>query len=319
MVNFSILTTFNNLEGFVMNTKKIVILISVLAVILVLVFTSFSIVGPTERGIKVTLGVADEEILGPGLKFKTPFFQKVQKYDLTPIQYASAFNSVTDAAITLDKQSILVNFELFWRYDESKLYNVATRYKTRESLYQPISTSLKGIIKDCVGKKSINEITANQSQLTNEVMERLVNEISYLPILVDKFTITNIDWSAEYDRQIEETAKLSQQVEQAKQQALIVEAEAQKQVKEAQARLEAEKLNAEAEIAKAEGEAKAKKIRADADAYEAQKIAENQAAYSKQWQYEIDLEKAKRWNGKEVPDAAYIVPGTGAVVPLKAN
>lgn len=302
-----------------MNTKKIIILISVLAVILVLVFTSFSIVGPTERGIKVTLGVADEEILGPGLKFKAPFFQKVQKYDLTPIQYASAFNSVTDAAITLDKQSILVNFELFWRYDESKLYNVATRYKTRESLYQPISTSLKGIIKDCVGKKSINEITANQSQLTNEVMERLVNEISYLPILVDKFTITNIDWSAEYDKQIEETAKLSQQVEQAKQQALIVEAEAQKQVKEAQARLEAEKLNAEAEIAKAEGEAKAKKIRADADAYEAQKIAENQAAYSKQWQYEIDLEKAKRWNGKEVPDAAYIVPGTGAVVPLKAN
>lgn len=302
-----------------MNTKKIIILVSVLAVVLVLVFTSFSIVGPTERGIKVTLGVADEEILGPGLKFKAPFFQKVQKYDLTPIQYASAFNSVTDAAITLDKQSILVNFELFWRYDESKLYNVATRYKTRESLYQPISTSLKGIIKDCVGKKSINEITANQSQLTNEVMERLVNEISYLPILVDKFTITNIDWSAEYDKQIEETAKLSQQVEQAKQQALIVEAEAQKQVKEAQARLEAEKLNAEAEIAKAEGEATAKKIRADADAYEAQKIAENQAAYSKQWQYEIDLEKAKRWNGKEVPDAAYIVPGTGAVVPLKAN
>ena len=283
-----------------MNAKKIIILVSVLAVILVLVLTSFSIVGPTERGIKVTLGVADEEILGPGLKFKAPFFQKVQKYDLTPIQYASAFNSVTDAAITLDKQSILVNFELFWRYDESKLYNVATRYKTRESLYQPISTSLKGIIKDCVGKKSINEI-------------------SYLPILVDKFTITNIDWSAEYDKQIEETAKLSQQVEQAKQQALIVEAEAQKQVKEAQARLEAEKLNAEAEIAKAEGEATAKKIRADADAYEAQKIAENQAAYSKQWQYEIDLEKAKRWNGKEVPDAAYIVPGTGAVVPLKAN
>jgi membrane protease subunit HflC len=243
-----------------MNAKKIIILVSVLAVILVLVFTSFSIVGPTERGIKVTLGVADEEVLGPGLKFKTPFFQKVQKYDLTPIQYASAFNSVTDAAITLDKQSILVNFELFWRYDESKLYNVATRYKTRESLYQPISTSLKGIIKDCVGKKSINEITANQSQLTTEVIERLVEDISYLPIIVDKFTITNIDWSAEYDRQIEETAKLSQQVEQAKQQALIVEAEAQKQVKEAQARLEAEKLNAEAEIAKAEGEAKAKKF-----------------------------------------------------------
>ena len=50
-----------------------------------------------------------------------------------------------------------------------------------------------------------------------------------------------------------------------------------------------------------------------------EKIAQNQAAYSKQWQYEIDLEKAKRWNGKEVPDAAYIVPGTGAVIPLKTE
>ena len=299
-----------------MRNESFVTFIIVAIIVLVLIFSAFSIVGPTERGIKVTLGVADEEVLGPGLKIKAPFFQKIQKYDLTPIQYQSSFSSVSDAAITLDKQSILVNFELFWRYDESKLYNVATRYKSKESLYQPISTSLKGIIKDCVGKKSINEITANQSQLTNEVRERLVDEIAYLPIIVDKFTITNIDWSEEYDRQIEETAKLSQQVEQAKQQALIVEAQAQKQVKEAQARLEAEKLNAEAEIAKAEGEAKAKKIRADADAYEAQKIAENQAAYSKQWQYEIDLEKAKRWNGKEVPDAAYIVPGSGAVVPL---
>ena len=299
-----------------MRKEGFVTFIVVAIIVLVVIFSAFSIVGPTERGIKVTLGVADEEVLGPGLKIKAPFFQKIQKYDLTPIQYQSSFSSVSDAAITLDKQSILVNFELFWRYDESKLYNVATRYKSKESLYQPISTSLKGIIKDCVGKKSINEITANQSQLTNEVRERLVDEIAYLPIIVDKFTITNIDWSEEYDRQIEETAKLSQQVEQAKQQALIVEAQAQKQVKEAQARLEAEKLNAEAEIAKAEGEAKAKKIRADADAYEAQKIAENQAAYSKQWQYEIDLEKAKRWNGKEVPDAAYIVPGSGAVVPL---
>ena len=30
----------------------------------------------------------------------------------------------------------------------------------------------------------------------------------------------------------------------------------------------------------------------------------------------INLERAKRWNGKEVPDSAYVVPGTGAVVPL---
>ena len=296
--------------------EKLIIAGVAVFLLLLVGVNSCSVVGPTERGIRVTLGVANENVMQPGLTFKAPFFQKVQKYDLTPIQYESAFNNVADAAITSDKQSILVNFELFWKYDETKLYEVATRYKTKESLYQPISTSLKGIIKDVVGKMSIDAIVADQGNLTRQVKERLIEETAYLPILIDKFTITNIDWSAEYDKQIEETAKLRQQVEQAKQQALFIEAQAQKQVKEAQARLEAEKLNAEAEIAKADGEAKAKKIKADADAYEAQKIAANQAAYAKQWQYEIDLEKAKRWNGKEVPDAAYIVPGTGAVVPL---
>lgn len=299
--------------------KKWIITGIVAVFAIVIIINSFSIVGPTERGVKVSLGVASEDVLNSGLKVKLPFVQKIEKYDLTPIQYKSAFKSVSDAAVTSDKQSILVNFELFWKYDEAKLYTVATKYSSKEALYQPISTSLKGIIKNIVGKLSINEIIADQGGLTNQVKEALIQDTAYLPIIIDKFTITNIDWSEEYDKQIEQTALLAQQVEQAKQQALIVEAQAQKQVKEAEAKLQAEKLNAEAEIAKAEGEASAKKIRADADAYEAQKIAQNQAAYQKQWQYEIDLEKAKRWNGKEVPDAAYIVPGTGAVIPLKTE
>lgn len=306
-----------NFEG--KKLKKWIITGVVAIFTIVIMINSFSIIGPTERGVKVSLGVANEDVLKSGLKVKIPFVQKIETYDLTPIQYKSAFKSVSDAAVTSDKQSILVNFELFWKYDEDKLYTVATKYSSKEALYQPISTSLKGIIKNVVGKLSINEIIANQGGLTNQVKEALVQDTAYLPIIIDKFTITNIDWSEEYDKQIEQTALLAQQVEQAKQQALIVEAQAQKQVKEAEAKLQAEKLNAEAEIAKAEGEASAKKIRADADAYEAQKIAQNQAAYQKQWQYEIDLEKAKRWNGKEVPDAAYIVPGTGAVIPLKTE
>lgn len=297
--------------------KKIIYASLIAVCFFVVIFNSFSVIGPTERGIKVTMGVADEDVIEPGMVFKTPFVQKIQKYDLTPIPYKSAFDTISDGAVTLDKQTILVDFELFWRYDESKLYEIATRYKTRESLYQPISTSLKGIIKDAVGKKSISDIITNQSLLSNEVRDRLTDEIGYLPVIVDKFTITNLDWSEEYDKQIEQTAMMAQQVEQMKQEVALSEQAAQKQVKEAQAKLEAEKLNAAAEIAKAEGEAQAKKIRADADAYEAQKIAQNQVAYQRQWQYEIDLERAKRWNGKEVPDAAYVVPSTGTVVPLK--
>jgi regulator of protease activity HflC (stomatin/prohibitin superfamily) len=69
-------------------------------------------------------------------------------------------------------------------------------------------------------------------------------------------------------------------------------------------------LDAQAEVARANGEAEAKKVRADAQAYENQKIAQNLTVMQAQWNYEINLEKAKRWNGKEVSDQALYVPNT---------
>lgn len=304
--------------------KTLIVAGAIFIALLIVVTNSCTVISPTERGIMVTLGVADDDVLEPGLKFKAPFISSVLTYDLTPIQYESAFNNVADAAITSDKQSILVNFELFWKYDEMKLYDVATRYKTKESLYQPISTSLKGIIKDIVGKMSIDNIVADQGNLTRQVKDRLIEETSYLPIIIDKFTITNIDWSAEYDKQIEETAKLRQQVEQAKQQALIVEAQAQKQVKEAQAKLEAQKLEAEsikvaaegkaaAKLAEANGAAEAKKKEADALAYYNAKVAQNYQVEIKLKELEIQLERAKNWNGKEVPDYIPLTAAGGVV------
>ena len=87
-------------------------------------------------------------------------------------------------------------------------------------------------------------------------------------------------------------------------------------MREAEAERQAAEEFAKAEVLRAQGEADAQKIRADAQAYEAQKIMANMNAMRAQWEYNINLERAKRWDGKEVPDAAYVVPGTGAVVPL---
>lgn len=163
------------------------------------------------------------------------------------------------------------------------------------------------------------DLVTQQNEITSEVANAMLTRMSNYPIAINQTTITNWDWSEDFDRQIKETANRTQQVKQAEQEANIAAAQAQKKVKEAEANKQAAELDAQAAVAKAEGESKAKKIRADADAYEAKQIAANQQAYQKQWDYEIALEKAKRWNGKEVPDAAYIVPGTGAVVPLSVK
>ena len=139
------------------------------------------------------------------------------------------------------------------------------------------------------------------------------------PIQINSTTITNFDWAEDFDRMIKETANRTQQVKQAEQEANVAAAQAQKKVREAEAERQAAEEFAKAEVLRAQGEADAQKIRADAQAYEAQKIMANMNAMRAQWEYNINLERAKRWDGKEVPDAAYVVPGTGAVVPLTAG
>ncbi len=308
--------------------KKLIISGVLVLLFLILGISSCSVVGSTERGIKKTFGKPSREVLGPGLHLKVPFVQSVETYDLTPIEYEKSFSVGQDGAISKDLQTVGVTFTLYWKYDEARIPDVVRNFKTRDSIYQPISTAVKSAIKNEIGKYSIEEIIANQNTITNDVRNEFIKEIEYLPIIVTDFKISNYDWDDSYDKMIKETMNRKQQVEQMKQEVALSEQAAQKRVKEAEAekqRIELEseaalvkaQKEAQAEIAKANGEAESKKIRADADAYEAKQIAANQQAYQKQWDYEIALEKAKRWNGKEVPDAAYIVPGTGAVVPLK--
>jgi uncharacterized membrane protein YqiK len=131
-----------------------------------------------------------------------------------------------------------------------------------------------------------------------------------MPIAIESVSIVNIDWSDDYDKQIKETANRRQQVQIAQQEAEIAAAQAQKLVKEAEARRQAAESDAQAEIARANGDAEAKKIRADAQAYENQKIAQNLAVMQAQWEYEIDLERAKKWDGVEVSGQSIYVPNT---------
>lgn len=294
-----------------MNKKfKFTTLGVVLIWVVVIALNCCSTIGPTERGIKVTLGKPGDDVISPGLHFKAPFVQSVQKFDLTPIEYKQDFSIGDDGAISKDLQTVGVSFTLYWKYDENRIPDVIRNYKTKESIYQPISSAVKAALKGEIGKYSIEEIIANQTTISNNVKSSFMAEIEYLPIIVTDFKIGNYNWDESYDNMIRETMNRKQQVEQMKQEVALSEQSAQKQVKEAQARLEAEKLNAEAVRVKAQAEADAEKISADATAYKNTKIAQNLTVELKLKELEINKIRAERWNGVEVSSQSIYVPNT---------
>ena len=278
---------------------------------------SCSVVQQRERGVLYQFGVA-KQVVEPGLTFKAPYFQKVKKYSIAPRTFEVTFPVGANGAITKDMQTVGTTVNVKYAFDESKIMDVATRYGD-SVVESAMKSNIMASVKEVVGTYSIYELVEKQPEVTSKVAAAILSRMADYPILISQTTITNWDWSDDFDRQIKETANRAQAVKIAEQEANIAEAQAQKKVREAEANRQAAELDAQAEIAKAHGEAEAKKIKADADSYEAKQIAANQQAYQKQWDYEIQMERAKHWNGKEVPDAAYIVPGTGAVVPLTSK
>lgn len=285
--------------------------------VLITCINSCSVVQQRERGVLYQFGVA-KQVVEPGLTFKAPFIQKVKKYSIAPRTFEVTFPVGQQGAITKDMQTVGTTVNVKYAFDENKIMDVATRYGD-SVVESAMKSNVMASVKEVVGTYSIYELVEKQPEVTTKVASAILSRMADYPILISQTTITNWDWSDDFDKQIKETANRAQAVKIAEQEALVAEASAQKKVKEAKANKEAAELDAEAQIAKARGESEAKKIKADADAYEARQIAANQQAYQRQWDYEIQMERAKHWNGKEVPDAAYIVPGTGAVVPLTSK
>ena len=302
---------------FKINTKRIVLAI-VCVVLLILGMFSYDIIEPDERGVSVTLGeISCDEPLEPGIVTHLPFVTKIERFSVVPMTYEVTFSVGDDGAITKDMQTVGSTVVVRYNYDEKRILEIVKKYRKSSIIEDAMRDCIKASLKEITGKYSIYDLIANQQditqQLSNVVLRRMQDNY---PILINSTTITNFDWADDFDRMIKETANRTQQVKQAEQEANVAAAQAQKKVREAEAERQAAEEFAKAEVLRAQGEADAQKIRADAQAYEAQKIRANMNAMRAQWEYNVNLERAKRWDGKEVPDAAYVVPGTGAVVPL---
>lgn len=271
---------------------------------------SYSVIDPNERGIDVKLGQMQDEIIQPGLHWRTPFITETRKFRLEPKTYEVSFSVGADGAITKDMQTVGATVAVRYVYDETRIKDIVTLYAKDSVIENAMKDNVKASLKETTGKYSIYDLVAHQNEITTEVANAMLTRMSNYPIAINQTTITNWDWSEDFDRQIKETANRTQQVKQAEQEANIAAAQAQKLVKEAEAKKQAAELDAQAEIARANGLAEAKKIKADAQAYENQKIAQNLDVMKAQWDYEISKIRASKFNGVEVSNQSVYVPNT---------
>lgn len=283
---------------------------------LIVLFNSFTIVGPSERGVKVTLGTVDDVVYQPGIVWKAPFVTEVRRFILQPKTYEFTFEVGDNGAITKDMQTVGATVSVRYTYDENRILDIVKRYANDAIIESAMRDNIKASLKETTGKYSIYSLVDDQRNITNEVSSAILSRMSEFPIAIAQTTITNWDWSDDFDKQIKATANRTQQVKQAEQEANIAAAQAQKMVKEAEARKQAAQLDAEAEVAKAKGLADAQKIKADAEMYAAQQLAKQKDMKNSEWRHEEEMLRLSRWDGRNVPN--YIpITAAGTMVDVR--
>ena len=293
--------------------KRLIATGVVLVAIVVVCVNSCTVVSPNERGVKVTLGQVEGDVIQPGMKFHAPFITRIRKFRLEPKTYEVSFSCGSDGAITKDMQTVGSTVAVRYIYDEKRIMDIVTRYQNDQVIQGAMRDNVKASLKETVGQYSIYDLVEKQNEVTSKVAQAMLTRMADYPIDISQTTITNWDWSDDFDKQIKETANRAQEVKKAEQDLKLAEQNAQKQVKEAEAKKAAIEQEAEAALIKAQKEAEAKKVEADALAYYNSKVAQNYQVEIKLKELEIELEKAKKWDGRQVPEYVPLTAAGGIV------
>ena len=254
---------------------RIVGTIALVIVVAVIVFSSYTIVTPGHRGVVVMLGKVEQTVLGEGFHLiLPPVVRQVVQVDVRTKKL-----EVNTEAASSDMQAIQVLGVLNYHVDPQ---NAGYLYQEVGQDFESIIIvpALQEAIKAATSQYRIENILVQRAQIKQQIQQDLEQRMADRHIIIDQFSLANVDFSDEFNRAIEQ----KQVAEQAALQKQYELQSAQKDVEISLARAEGDK---KAAIIAAEGRAEARRVEASAEAEAlgliAAQLRDNPALISYQW------------------------------------
>lgn len=234
------------------------LVILALLIVAVAMFSSFTVIEPGHRGVRVTMGKVSSDALGEGVAMKWPL-------GISHINEMNVQQQKIEAeapCFSSDLQTVNLKYAVMYRLNPASVVQLYQDFKgdPYESLVSPrVQEALKQVT-----AKYTAEMLVQKREVVREETRALIRQAIGQQIEVVDFNLINIDLSDQLEQAIE--AKMVQQ-----QTSLKKEYE-----------LASERKEAEIVAVKAEAEAKAVKIRGEA-------LVSNPLV--------LQLEIIKKWNG----------------------
>lgn len=159
---------------------KRITLIAVLAVVVVLLgvtaLNSFYTIGEQENAVVTTFGVP-QTVTSPGLHFKIPFVQQVERVDMTIKGFALGYDESNNQSkpedslmITSDYNFVNVDFFLEYRATDPVKYLYRSENPT-----EVLRNLAQSYIRDTIGLYTVDEvITSGKNQIQAEIKDKII-------------------------------------------------------------------------------------------------------------------------------------------------
>ena len=266
-----------------MTVTKIGVTIAVVLIFLYLAASSFVVVDAGYVGVVKRLGAVQPEFLPEGFHFKAPFVDAVQKFDVR-LSKAESDAGASSKDLQVVRTKIAVQYSMNAALMPMTLQRIGTRLVVEKTLIDPaIMESVKAITALYTAEQLItkrDEVKDRiQAQIDSFLNETLREKELMGSLTIANIAITDFDFSAEFNRAIEEKVRAEQEALKAKNEKL-------KRVTQAEAAAAEKTLAADAMAYEIEVQSKA---RADAIEREAKALKDNPQL--------IQLRIAEKWNG----------------------
>lgn len=234
------------------DTEKLVFHGVAVVVLLIVFFGSFGTINAGERGVKTRLGA----VVGtaePGLYFKLPLIEKmtIMEVKTRTINYdqngneGDSFESSRLSGASKDLQDVWIGVVVNYHIDAEKVKDIYSQYKSVENFEaNVIEPIIREVVKSTAAQYTAEELVTKRADFGEKVNFTLAERFTSKNAILERFSVTNFEFSSAFTEAIENKVTAVQNAEAAKNKLEQIKFEAQQTIETAKATAEAQRIQA---------------------------------------------------------------------------
>lgn len=242
-----------NASGIVLRTKVLkrglLILLGV-----ALIFGSLGTVNAGERGVKTRLG-AVVGVIDPGLYFKVPLIEHVTRmevktrtinYDKSGDQGDEKQTADNLFGASKDLQDVAIGVVVNYHINPLKVDSIFAQYKSVENFeMNVIEPIIREVVKSTSAQYTAEELVTKRGEYSDKVNVILAERFMSKDAILERFSVTNFQFSVAFTASIESKVTAVQNAEAAKNKLEQIKFEAQQTIETAKATAEAQRIQSQ--------------------------------------------------------------------------